>query len=134
MIRVCSAVLLASALLPVPAVQAQGHWLLLGENEHAEIFIDTVNTVPSPTWVRMWTLLAFKAEQPNGALSEKRLLLYSCKDKRIEWQQSIFYSGSTADGDTIDTKTLPRRSEPAPAGNSAAVPEGQFKAVFNKLC
>lgn len=126
--------------------RAQSHWLRLGENAGAEIYIDAVHTVRSPAYIKAWTLLSFDEATNDGWRSEKRLLLYSCKDKSLEWQQSIYYSGPMGEGEFVKVRALSKYDEVTPAdaaldpatGNrrpyGEAVPEAAFIDTFKSFC
>ena len=125
---------------------AQSHWLRLGEDSRAEIYIDAVHTVQSPTFIKAWTLLSFNEATDGGWRSEKRLFLYSCKEKSLEWQQSIFYSGPMGEGEFVDVRSLSKHAGAAPAGPvvgaaakedwsyTEAVPEAAFIDIFKSFC
>lgn len=138
--------LLYSLSVCIAPSHAQGHWLRLGEDATAEIYIDAVHTVQSPTYIKAWTLLSFNNATDGGWRSEKRLLLYSCKDKSLAWQQSIFYSGPMGEGEFVDVRSLSKHASAGPAkpasaaasndrrSLSEAVPEAAFIDTFRSLC
>lgn len=126
--------------------RAQSHWLQLGANDRADIYIDAVYTVQSPTYIKAWTLLSFNEATDDGWRSEKRLFLYSCKEKSLEWQQSIFYSEPMGEGEFVNVRSLSKQDD-APLATPEldpatkderfyrdAVPESAFINTFSSFC
>lgn len=124
---------------------ARVNWVLLGENERAEIYIDNAGVVRPLAHVKAWTMLSFKSRQRDGWLSEKRLFMFSCKDQSLDWQQSLYYSDRMGEGDLVQVRTFTKyggglgRVELDPRTKDMniykdAVPESRFLATFRSLC
>jgi hypothetical protein len=138
-------VLCASLLFCLPA-SARYNWMLLGENNRAEIYIDTFNVVRPAFHVKAWTLLSYKSRQRGGWISERRLFLFSCKDQTLEWQQSMYYAEAMGEGELVLARTLTKygvtdlafgQFDPNTKDKKIyrdAVPESNFTAVFKSLC
>lgn len=125
---------------------ARANWVLLGENERAEVYIDNAGIVRPPAYVKAWTMLSFKSRQRGGWLSEKRLFMFSCKDQSLDWQQSMYYSDRMGEGDLVHVRTLTRYGvgdlrlaelDPSTKDMNTykdAVPESRFVTAFRSLC
>ena len=125
---------------------ARNNWIWQGEDERADIYIDSTNLSDSAEWVKVWTLLSFKHVQRGGWLSERRLFMFSCKDQSLEWQQSMFYEGYMGEGRFLQARSLSvygvndmrlLELDPRTKDKEAflkAVPEGLFIDTFKRLC
>ena len=141
--RIC--ILLAFMGIAAPSA-AKVNWLWLGEDARAEIFVDTHGVERSGAYVKVWTMLSFKARQRGGWVSEKRLFLFSCKDQSLEWQQSMYYGGPMGEEEFVHARTLTKYGigdlslvdlDPSTKDKKKykdAVPESNFIAAFKSLC
>jgi hypothetical protein len=138
-----------SFLLLICAVTATAapNWLRVGKSPRAEVYVDTHSVERPFEHVKFWTLLQFKTRQSGGWISERRLFLFSCKTRSLEWQQSMYYAEAMGDGELLDVRTLnkygnddlvAKEFEPSTNEGSinykAAVPESAFLDVFKSMC
>ena len=138
-------ILLSLALLG-GLVYAKTNWVWQGEDDRADVYIDSTNLSDSPEWVKVWTLLSFKQIQRGGWLSEKRLFMFSCKEESLEWQQSMFYAGHMGEGNFMQARSLSAYGvndlrllelDPRTKDKDAflkANPEGRYIETFKRLC
>ena len=138
-------VLLLLLSVAAPALAAT-NWVWLGEEPRAEVFVDNAGVTRPHAYVKVWTMLSFKARQRGGWLSEKRLFMFSCKDQTLDWQQSMYYAAPMGEGELLHVRTLTkygvgdlRLVELDPSTKDQriyreAVPESAFIAAFKSLC
>lgn len=125
---------------------AKVNWVWLGEDARAHVYLDNANVARPPAYVKMWTMLTFKARQRGGWVSEKRLFMFSCKDQTLDWQQSMYYSEPMGEGEILLARTLTKSgvgdlrlveldpSTKDPKVYRDAVPESRFVAAFKSMC
>lgn len=126
--------------------QAKVNWIRLGENARAEIFIDNPSIERPPGYVKAWTMLSFKSKQRGGWRSERRMFMFSCKDRTLEWQQSMYQAEPMGEGEFLHSRSLNRYGvgdlrlvelDPSTKDERLykdAVPESEFISVFKGLC
>jgi len=142
-LRQWAMLLLLTAAMPA---MAGANWVWLGEDAQAEIYLDSAGLERMPGFVKAWTLLSFKTRHSGGWLSEKRLLLFSCKDRSFAWLQSMYYDDRMSDGAFLQARTLnrygtkewrsfaPGRRARDAETEPEAVPETRFAGAFTSLC
>ncbi|WP_194720765.1 surface-adhesin E family protein [Noviherbaspirillum malthae] len=141
--HICAAMLLLSA---AAVSEARSNWIRLGEDARAEIFIDSASIERPPGYVKAWTMLSFKGRQRGGWRSERRMFMFSCKDRTLEWQQSMYMAEPMGEGEFVHARSLNRYGvgdlrlvelDPSTKDKSVykeAVPESEFLSVFKDLC
>lgn len=138
---------LGLALTATTAHASRDRWLQLGGSAQGRVSIDTANIERTPRHLKFWTLLTYAKPQPGGVRAEKRLFLYACKEKSLQWQQSItypdplgeeallqVYTRSRDGSESLLQKVLDRSTNGQLDRQKTPLPEEEFVAVFSRLC
>lgn len=121
--RLALCLLLAFAAAPA---WAEWEWVKVGENAEATYYFDPATILTTGNRRRVWTLQGLK-QRHKGAMSERGLVEFACKEAQYNIARVDTYSAPMAKGNILSSSSDPEKWDDV-------VPRTGLWMIFKYVC